>query len=329
LNAAAVTTIENTKGLNILVTGASGLMGYPIAVELAKHNKVYGAARFTVPADEKRLRENGVETIQFDGGDADLSKLPKNIDVVYHLGAMVGLVAEKPENRQAAYNTNAYSAARLMSRYRDGKAFIYAASGSAYAYQGERPLREDDLFGFHTGLETYATTKIGGEFIVQALSREWNTPATILRIFSLYSPRGGAVTSRIDLLSAGRSIGLYPGVPNRYCPIYETDYVRKAIRAIGIAKSPPEVVNFCGNNTVTIEDYIGIAAKLLGKEPKFDLSGKLYPIWPDVTRTIALLGEDTVSIEEGVRRVVEAGPTVRLASWASNMPLSTESQPAD
>ena len=36
MNAAATTTIENTKGLNILVTGASGLMGYPIAVELAR-----------------------------------------------------------------------------------------------------------------------------------------------------------------------------------------------------------------------------------------------------------------------------------------------------
>ena len=312
------------KGLSVLITGASGLMGFPIACELAKHNKVYGAARFSVPADEKLLQKAGVETIHFDAGSTDLSKLPAKVDVVYHLGAMVGLVAEKPENRQAAYNTNAYSAGRLMSRYRDCKAFIYAASGSAYAYQGERALREDDIFGFHTGLETYATTKIGGEFIVQTLSREWNLPCTILRIFSLYSPRGGAVTMRVDLVDQGRSIGLYPGVPNRYCPIYEADFVRKAIRSIGIAKSPPEVINFCGNTTVTIEEYCAIAGRILGKEPKFDLTGKLYPIWPDATKTAQLLGADTISIEEGVKRVIEADRSVRLSSWASTMPLSSD-----
>jgi len=312
------------SGLTVLITGATGLMGMPIALELAKTNTVYGAARFTVPELEQTLRDGGVHTVRFDGGDEDLSALPERADVVFHLGAMVGLPAERPENREAAYNINAYSAARLMSRYRDCSAFLYASSGSAYAYQGERPLREDDGFGFHTGLETYATTKIGGEFIVQALSRQYGTPATILRIFSLYSPRGGAITSRVDLVAAGRPIGLYPGVPNRYCPIYEDDYVRKAIRAIGIATAPPQVINFSGTQTTTVEEYCGIAGRILGRDPIFDDSGRLYPIWPDTTKNLALLGPDEVGIEEGIRRVIEAGQDARLASWSNNMPLSTD-----
>lgn len=318
------TQTTGPTGLTILITGATGLMGMPIALELAKANTVYGAARFTAPELEQVLKDGGVRPVRFDGSDEDLSALPEKVDVVFHLGAMVGLPAERPENREAAYSTNAYSAGRLMSRYRDCSAFLYASSGSAYAYQGERPLREDDQFGFHTGLETYAATKIGGEFIVQSMSRQLGIPATILRIFSLYSPRGGAITSRVDMVASGRPIGLYPGVPNRYCPIYEDDYVRKAIRAIGIASSPPQVINFSGTEATTVEEYCGIAGRILGKEPIFDETGHLYPIWPDTTKNLALLGPDEVGIDEGVRRVIEAGQGARLGSWTNNLPLAVD-----
>ncbi|TAL04499.1 MAG: NAD(P)-dependent oxidoreductase [Rhodospirillaceae bacterium] len=308
------------SGLNILVTGASGMMGLPIAIALAKRNTVFGVARFSSAAEEKTLRQASVETIRLDFSNPDMSRLPRRIDVVYHLGAMIGAPAERPENRQAAYEANAYSAARLMTRYRDCMAFIHGSSGSTYAYQGERPLREDDPFGLHTGLETYTTSKIGAEFIVQALAREWTVPTAILRIFSPYSVRGGAITMRVDQMAAGRAVTLYPGAPNRYCPIYEDDYVRKAIRAIGIVKTPPEVVNFCGTVTTTIEEYCAIAGRYLGKAPRFENTSKLYPIWPDTTKSLELLGPDRVSLEDGIRRVVEAGPGARLSSWATVMP---------
>lgn len=312
-------------GLSVLITGASGLMGFPIAVALAPNNTVYGAARYSVPAEREALEAAGVHTIVFDVGSTDLAVLPEKVDVIYHLGATVGLDAEKPENRQRVLETNVYSGGRLMSRYRDQlKAFVFAASGSAYGYQGERPLREDDPFGLHTGLETYAASKIGGEAVVQFLSREWQIPSVILRIFSLYGPRGGAITSRIDLVRTGRPVSLYPGVPNRYCPMYEDDFVDKAIAALGIANVPAEVVNFAGSETSTIEEYCTIAGKLLGKPPVFDETGKVYPIWPDTTKLQRLLGPTSVSVAEGVRRVVEAGPEMRLAHWASAMAFSPD-----
>ena len=314
------------QGMSVMVTGASGLMGFPIAKALAKSNKVYGVARYSSEKERQALEAAGVETIAFDVGSSDLSALPEKVDVIFHLGAITGLTAGLPENRLRAFEVNTYSAGRLMSRYRNQKgglkAFVYPGSGSAYAYQGERPLREDDVFGLHTGLENYAATKIGGESLVQFLSSEWKIPSVIIRIFSLYSPRGGAITSRVDLVAAGRPIALYPGVPNRYCPMYEDDFVEKAIRAVTLAKCPAEVVNFAGTETVTIEEYCAVAGRLLRKTPTFQSTSHLYPIWPDMTKMEKLLGPTRVGIEEGVRRVIAADPSERLLHWATVMPFA-------
>src|SRR5690606_953345 len=132
----------------VLVTGASGLMGFPVARALAAANKVYAVARWGTGARERQaLEAAGAQTIAFDTGSADLSPLPGKVDGVFHLGALTGLAAGRPENRAKAFAVNVDSAGRLMARYRGQlKGFVYCGSGSAYAYQGERPLREDDVF---------------------------------------------------------------------------------------------------------------------------------------------------------------------------------------
>jgi len=307
---------QDVAGLSIMVTGASGLTGFPIAKALAGTNVVYGVSRWSTAKNRQALDAAGVRTIAFDLAGHDLSPLPEKVDVIFHLGAMTGPSCEKRENRERVFQTNVYSAGRLMSRYRNLKAFVYAGSGSTYAYQGERPLREDDPFGLHTGLETYAATKVGGESLIQFLSREWRIPSVILRIFSLYSPRGGALTSRLDMLAENRPIPVYPGAPNRYCPMFEDDFVEKAIAAVSLARTPPEVVNFAGSQTVTIEEYCAIAGALLSRHPKYEPTAKSYPIWPDTTKLQGLLGPTRVSIEDGVRRVIAAS-SERLPQWTT------------
>ncbi|MGB8362945.1 MAG: hypothetical protein ACLQUZ_09195 [Rhizomicrobium sp.] len=44
------------SGHRVLVTGASGLVAFPVAVELAKSNEVYAVARYSDP-EQKRMIE--------------------------------------------------------------------------------------------------------------------------------------------------------------------------------------------------------------------------------------------------------------------------------
>ena len=45
------------SGKRVLVTGASGVVAFPVAVELAKHNEVYVVARFSDIEQSRRLRK--------------------------------------------------------------------------------------------------------------------------------------------------------------------------------------------------------------------------------------------------------------------------------
>jgi nucleoside-diphosphate-sugar epimerase len=305
---------QQLTGRRILVTGASGLMGLPLAVALAASNEVYAAARFSDPAQGALLRAAGVRVIPFDLGEHDLSPLPRSVDVVFHLGAVVGPNAENPRFRERVYDINVGAVGRLAGRYRDCEAFVHASTGSLYHYQGERPLREDDPYGLHTGMETYAVTKIGAEFLLRSLSVEFGMPTVMLRIFSLYGPRGGAVTARIDRVAQGLPVSVFPKVRNVYTPIYEDDYVEKAVAAVGLASTPAEIVNFAGQEPATIEDYCGLAGEILGKTPVFEETAVAYPIWADTTRLVERLGPCRVTLREGVRRVLESDPAGRVAS---------------
>lgn len=291
--------MSGVSGKRILVTGASGLVAFPVAAELAKSNEVYALARYSDPAQKRLMEAAGAQAVVFDLANPDLSSLPQSVDIVINYAVL-------PPTHKDAYEVNTGAAGRLARRYRDCEAFVHGSTGSLYEYQGERPLREDDPYGLHSSAENYAASKIAAEFLIRHLSEDYEMPATIVRIFSFYGPRGGGVTQRIDQVARGEPVSVYPGVRNVHTPLYEDDYVEKTIAAAGIAKVGAEIVNVGGSEAVTTQEYCQMAGEILGKEPVFVENSKAWPIWADTTKMERLLGPSKVSMREGVRRVIEA-----------------------
>ena len=267
------------SGRRVLVTGASGLVALPVAVELAKSNEVYAVARFSDPKQKRLVEEAGAHAIAFDLANPDLSPLPKSVDVVINYAVL-------PPNNKNHYDVNAGATGRLARRYRDCQAFVQGSTGSLYEYQGERPLREDDPYGLHASAENYAASKIAAEFLLKHLSEDYKMPTTIVRIFSFYGPRGGGVTQRIDQVARGEPVSVYPGARNIHTPLYEDDYVEKTIAAAGIAKVGAEIINVGGTEAVTTQEYCEMAGELLGKKPVFVENSKAWPIWADTTKMV-------------------------------------------
>jgi UDP-glucuronate 4-epimerase len=286
------------SGRKILVTGASGVVAFPVAKELSKTNEVYAVARFSDPAQKRALEQAGAHAIAFDLADPDLSPLPKSVDVVINYAVL-------PPQKDA-YEVNAGAAGRLARRYRDCEAFVHGSTGSLYEYQGERPLREDDPYGLHSAAENYAASKIAAELLLKHLSVDYQLPVVLVRIFSFYGPRGGGVTQRIDQIMRDQPVSVYPGVRNIHTPLYEDDYVEKTIAAAGIAEVGAQIVNVGGTEPVTTQEYCQMAGEILGKEPVFVENSRAWPIWADTTKMVALLGPNKVSVREGVRRSIEA-----------------------
>jgi nucleoside-diphosphate-sugar epimerase len=288
------------SGKRVLVTGASGLVALPVAVELARNNEVFALARWSNPDQKKLVEAAGAKAVTFDLAETDLSPLPKSIDVVINYAVL------PPTFKNMAYDVNTGGTGRLARHYRDAEAFIHGSTGSLYEYQGERALREDDPYGLHSGGEAYAASKIGAEYMLRHLSEDYNLPVVMIRIFSFYGPRGGGVTQRVDQVLRGEPVSVYPGVKNWHTPLYEDDYVEKTIAAAAIAKVGAEVINVGGSEVVTTQDYCRMAGEMVGKEPIFVENGKSWPIWADTTKMEKLLGPSKVSVREGVRRIIES-----------------------
>jgi len=292
--------MSGLSGKRVLVTGASGLVAFPVAVELAKQNEVYAVARYSDPKQKRLIEAAGARAIVLDVAEEDLSPLPKSVDVVINYAVL------PPSHKNRAYDLNTGATGRLARRYRDCEAFVQGSTGSLYEYQGERPLREDDPYGLHSAGENYAASKIAAEYLLKHLSVDYQLPVTMVRIFSFYGPRGGGVTQRVDQVARGEPVSIYPGVRNVHTPLYEDDYVEKTIAAAGIAKIGTEIINVGGSEAVTTQEYCEIAGEILGKKPIFVENGKSWPIWADTTKMERLLGPSKVSVRDGIRRIIEA-----------------------
>jgi nucleoside-diphosphate-sugar epimerase len=285
----------------VLVTGASGVMGLPLAGALARDNEVFAAARFSDPATRDRVAAAGAHPVTLDvAGEYDA--LPRDIDVIFHCVAY--RETDAPGNPSAVFEVNAVSAGRLISHCREASAFVYCSSAATYGPKGDRPMREDEEVGLL--IPTYSASKIAGEQITRFASREFGVPATVLRIFSLYSPSGGGPTQRVGLVAEGKEVPVSTN-GTTFSLIYETDYVALAIQSVELADTPPAVVNFAGSEPCTVEEYCGYAGELLGVQPRFAYSDSVIPgIYADVTLQHRLLGPTTVGWREGIRCVVEA-----------------------
>ncbi len=267
---------------------------------------MYGLSRCSHPGDEARLRAAGIEPIVGDVADidlSDLSDLPDGLSHVFHAAAAIGADAASDWRRQ--FEVNAQATGRLIAACRGVRGFVVCSSGSTYAYQGRRPLRESDPPGVHLG--TYSLSKIAAEAVARFASVEHGVPVTIIRIFSTYGPLGGAPADRLRRIRAGREIVLHPDAPNNYNPIYEDDYVRLGIRAMEVSTVPPLVVNWAGSETVSAEDYCTYLGDLVGKDVvvRYDASAP-WPLWPDVTYMHEILGRTEVPWRDGMRRMAES-----------------------
>jgi UDP-glucuronate 4-epimerase len=285
----------------ILITGATGKIAFPIARALARRNEVWGAARLRDPADRDRLAGAGVTPVALDVSTGDFSSLPDDFTYVFHAAVDPG-----QDSWRRCVETNAQNSGDLLYHCRTAKGFVLCSTGSIYGYQGRRPLTEDDPPGVPLRAN-YSFSKVAAEAVCGWISRQHGIPLTIIRICSTYGPEGGAPADRLDAMLAGEPIRLHPDKPNNYNPIYEDDYVELGIRALEAATSPPQIVNWAGSETVSVEEYCRFMGGLVGVAPVFEYTAEAHtPLWPDVTHMHDVLGSTNVPWREGFRRMIAA-----------------------
>lgn len=293
------------EGQKILVTGPTGQVAFPLACTLAQKNEVWGAARFSDPTKREALETAGVHCATVDLGSGDFDGLPSDFDYVLHLA--VARAAEA--DFDGDIRSNAESVGLLMSHCRGAKAFLHCSTTGVYYPKGHDAIVETDPLGdnHRVMMPTYSIAKIAAEAVARYAAREFNLPTVIARLNTPYGNNGGWMYYHLLMMKNGVEIPVHSDAPSLYTPIHEDDIARIFPALCAHAKVPAEIVNVCGQEHVSIEEWCGYLGEICGLEPKFKVTDQtLESVASDNSKQRSLVGPTEVGWKDGMRRMVEA-----------------------
>ncbi len=287
-----------------LVTGITSDVARPVAVALAQDNDVVGAARFRDESARDALHDVGVKTARMDLVKGDLDDLPSDIDYVLHFAVV------KSQKWGTDLDGNLGGLALLMERYAEVRAFLHVSSTAVYHPDGHTEFHEDSPLGdSHRNyfLPTYSISKIGAEGVARHGARRWNLPTTIARLNVPYGDYGGWPAFHLAMMANGQEVGVHPDAPSQFHPIHSDDIVATVPKLLDIAAVPATVVNWGGDERVSIEEWTAYMGELTGLTPKLvPTDQSLASVALDLTKMHELVGHTTVSWKDGFRRMVAA-----------------------
>ncbi|OBI17871.1 oxidoreductase [Mycobacterium sp. E2462] len=288
------------RGSKILITGPTGQIAAPVARALAADNEVWGIARFTKPAARESLQEAGIHCQTVNLAAGDFAGLPDDFDYV------LNLAVAKSGNWDKDLAANAESVGLLMAHCRAAKAFLHCSSAAVYDPPDEEPRDEQAALGDnHKALfPTYSISKIAGEVVARTMARALGVPTTIARLNVPYGDNGGWPFYHMEMMLAGIPIPVPPGAPARYNPIHEDDVIATIPKLLAAASVPATTVNWCGDQTVSLQEWCEYLGSLVGREPVFEQSEQALRANPTtLDRMHELVGATTVDWRDGVRRM--------------------------
>lgn len=287
----------------IVITGATGQVGLPVARALAARNEVIAAARFSDPSAREHLEAGGVSCVAVDLNAGELSGLPRQeVDVV------LNFAVSKSGRWPVDLRITAESPGDVLAWCRPQR-FLHCSTTGVYAPAGHEAITERGALGDNHAviMPTYSIAKIAAETVVRFAARQFEVPATIARLSVPYGDNGGWPWFHLLMMQAGVPIDVHPDGPSIYCPIHEDDIIASIPSLLDAASVVPPVVNWGGSVPVSIEEWCTYLGEITGVVPQFATSVQtLESVNVDTTVLQSLVGPTTVAWKDGMRAMVAA-----------------------
>lgn len=250
--------------MNILITGANGLLGVHAVKQLVAQHQVHALVH-SAPLEPVA----GVTYHVIDlSGDWSTESLPSALDAVIHL-AQSSRFREFPEQAMDVFGVNVASTARLLdyARISGARHFILASSGGVYG-AGDGAFKENSLIPHHGQLGYYLGSKLCAEVLAQNYSSLMNV--AVLRFFFMYGEgqkRSMLVPRLIDNVMAGQPITLQGCDGIKINPIHVSDAVAALEHCLKLEGS--HTFNVAGAQVLSLRDIAGIIGEAVWRTPVF------------------------------------------------------------
>jgi nucleoside-diphosphate-sugar epimerase len=245
-----------------VVTGAAGFIGSHLCDRLlALGHKVVGIDSFT-DYYERALKEQNLTDLrrnpdfafeELDLVDADLRRVLRGANVVYHLAGRPGVRPSWGEQFDSYLRDNVLATQRLLESLKEIPIdrLVFAGSSSVYGDAEMFPTKETAL---PRPVSPYGVTKLAAEHLTLLYTKNFGLPVVSVRYFTVYGPRQRpdmAFSRFMQALVDGEPIEVFGDGEQTREFTYVSDAVEGTIKA-ATADVVGQVVNLGGGSRVTI-----------------------------------------------------------------------------
>lgn len=293
------------RGEKILVTGPAGRIATGLCRSLVADNEVWGIARFGDPATRERVEALGVKTLALDYSEGRFDALPDDFSLLLHIAADFS-----EADYERALRVNAEGTGLLLAHCRRARAALVMSTVTVYKPHPDpwHAFREDEPIGDQLiPPATYSISKIAEEAVARTCARLYDLPVTIARMGAAYGEQGGLPVWHLHAIAAGEPVRTrWDPIP--YSPIHDDDIAAQLEPLLGAARVPATVVNWTGDEAVSVQQWCAYFGELLGVEARVEVEpipGASRGSVADPALRQSITGPGGVGWREGFRRVAE------------------------
>tara|TARA_B100000029_G_scaffold150_1_gene194 strand:+ start:201 stop:1148 length:948 start_codon:yes stop_codon:yes gene_type:complete len=297
----------------ILVTGGAGFIGSNLVKSLASNyddivvfdNEFRGS--FTSLSNEKITQVKGDITKY-----TDWENLPKDIDTIFHLGAINGtkFFYEIPE-KVLDVNIRGIQNVLDFSRINDVSSLLFTSSSEVYGYPQIFPTPETENLSIpdpYNPRFSYSSSKIIGELLCINFAKKYDFKHTIVRYHNVYGPNMGhehVMPQFIRKLVNNEEFFVEgDGTETRsFCFI--DDAISATLLAHNDDSHKERIFNIGTNFETSILNLIELLSEISGKKIKPQFQVKENPGTnrrvPDISKIKSIGYSPKISLEKGLK----------------------------
>ncbi|MCK9207061.1 MAG: NAD-dependent epimerase/dehydratase family protein [Salinivirgaceae bacterium] len=304
----------------ILVTGGAGFIGSAIAEKLIlnKENYVVIVDNLSTGDEGKlpTLPKDNWRFIKCDVNDyTEIAPIMTSymFDFVFHFAAVVGVQRTQENPVMVLKDIEGIRNILSLSKNTTVQRVFFSSSSEIYGDPVEIPQNV-----YTTPLNSrlpYAIVKNVGEAFMRSYNQEFGLDYTIFRFFNTYGPKQSKdfVISKFLLAALhDQDITIYGDGKQTRTFCYVDDNVDACLTAFYRNKVVNDVINIGGNREIPVKELAEIIIRLTQSKSKIIhvpplKDGDMMRRQPDNSDMKKLLGRDLISVEEGIKRILETG----------------------
>lgn len=306
-----------TKGqYTWLITGGAGFIGSHIANLLIQKNQKVIIFDNLSSGNLNNLKaiKNDITLINGDiTKQADLAKLPKNIDYILHLAAQIS-VPHSVENPQETFFANTEGTLNILEFAREIKAkkVVFSSSAAIYGNKTLPPCVETAAPACQT---PYALSKLQGEEMLKMYNLLYNLPTVTLRCFNAFGPHqnpnsayAAVIAKFADCFIKKQPLTIFGDGKQTRDFVFVKDIARANIfAALNLDKG--EVYNIAAGEHCTLLELVEILNNLFGYKAQINFApqrlGDIKESFADISKITAAGFKPEYTLATGLKEMLK------------------------